>query len=112
MAWSLFLCILDAVILIPPGHRGERLRPLRALPASQSDENPALDSSGKRNSSSRSRQLRHSRHGRCLSAQPGRQAGSRGLAVLPPLFIKGMTAKIHLKMKKVPANPFCETVID
>lgn len=35
-----------------------------------------------------------------------------GLAVLPLLFIKGMTAKIHLKMKKVPANPFCETVID
>lgn len=82
------------------------------LPASQGDENPAVDSSGKRNSSSRSRQRRHTRHGRCLSAQPGRQAGSRGLAVLPPLFIKGMTAKIHLKMKKVPANPFWETVID
>lgn len=45
-------------------------------------------------------------------AQPGCHARQRGFTVLPLLFIKGMTAKIHLKMKKVPANPFWETVID
>lgn len=37
---------------------------------------------------------------------------SPGQLPVPALFIKGMTAKIHLKMKKVPANPFCETLID
>lgn len=35
-----------------------------------------------------------------------------GQLPVPALFIKGMTAKIHLKMKKVAANPFCETLID
>lgn len=35
-----------------------------------------------------------------------------GQPPVPALFIKGMTAKIHLKMKKVPANPFCKTLID
>lgn len=37
---------------------------------------------------------------------------SPGQPPVPTVFIKGMTAKIHLKMKKVPANPFCETLID
>lgn len=107
MACSLFPCITDVVILIPPGcwEKGcawagasSPARVPRAVPGEQ--------------------------HGCCLAvtpvpvpalvlaAQPGCRAPSRGLAVLPPLFIKGMTAKIHLKMKKVPANPFCETVID
>lgn len=50
--------------------------------------------------------LRHSPRGLAPPRSPAR-------ASTPPvLFIKGMTAKIHLKMKKVPANPFCETVID
>lgn len=46
----------------------------------------------------------------CLSP-PGHSPGAGQLPV-PALFIKGMTAKIHLKMKKVPANPFCKTLID
>lgn len=46
-----------------------------------------------------------------LLSPPGHSPGSGQLPV-PALFIKGMTAKIHLKMKKVPANPFCKTLID
>lgn len=46
----------------------------------------------------------------CLSP-PGHSPGS-GQPPVPALFIKGMTAEIHLKMKKVPANPFCKTLID
>lgn len=32
--------------------------------------------------------------------------------LLPCSFIKGTTAELPLKMKKVPANPFCETLMD
>lgn len=105
MACSLFPCITDVVILIPPGcwEKGcawagasRPARVPRAVPREQhgcrSAVTPVLVL--------------------VLAAQPGCRAPSRGLAVLPLLFIKGMTAKIHLKMKKVPANPFCETVID
>lgn len=35
-----------------------------------------------------------------------------GLAAPAIQFIKGVTAKIHLKMKKMQANPFWETLID
>jgi hypothetical protein len=37
---------------------------------------------------------------------------SLGQPPVPALSIKGMTAEIHLKMKKVLANPFCKTLID
>ena len=47
----------------------------------------------------------------CLPAAPWPLPGP-GQPPVPALFIKGMTAKIHLKMKKVPANPFCKTLID
>lgn len=117
MACSLFPCITDPVILISPGCGAPASSPARFQCALQ--ENPVADSScvagnpraHPGSSGDAPVMLRHG-PGAGAVAQPGCHTRWRGFTVLPLLFIKGMTAKIHLKMKKVPANPFWETVID
>lgn len=92
--------------------RGKPCSPRRASSSRQHPRLPSPGGSGVPGMGDAHRRAPVSVPAQALVVQPGCHARSCGLAVLPLLFIKGMTAKIHLKMKKVPANPFCETVID